>query len=352
MTGKPIPSKKKRFENIVPASEKGKVLFQSNRVTKGKWKGFTLIQSKIFICIMDELQKAIKADMSGISWNQMALFEQDSDGLFKIGVELREVCRPDQYKFIHDNAKELATIQLNFETKDKQGNKYDNIVNLFHRFEIPKVENGIKVMNIYVHKSSAEKLIEIDRNIEGRPINFTKYLKSVGLKAKNKYTYKLYMIIASWKVKGGFKIALNELKEQLGIKEEQYKNFADFKKYVLMPVQEELKDGADCWFNCASKDFMGIKKQSGKVQFLNFKIITRPDIENNNLLMNNIINMLKMHASFQDLHIDEIRPIFSETTDYAPLIQKVVELLQYVNDKGNEIINKPAYIIKSLKNEF
>lgn len=335
--------------SLIPESGNGKILYQSNRITNGKWRGFSLLQSKMFICIIDQLQKAISEDMRGNNWDQLNLFEINDDGLLKLGIPLKEICRPDQYKFIYEAAKELQTIQLEFKSPDK---RFDIVQGVFHRFDIPTLENGIKVMNIYLHRDSAEKLIKIDKNKEGRAINFTKYLKRIGIGAKNKYTFKLYMIIASWKAKGGFRISVDELKEQLGIPKEKYANYANFRTRVLLPVQEELKENGDCWFNCASKDFMAVEKQSGKVQFLNFKVITRPDVENNNLMMNNIINMLKMHASFQNLHIDEIRPIFSETTDYVPLMQKVVELLQYVSDKHNEIINKPAYIIKSLKNEF
>ena len=109
------PSTKKRNQvNILPASEKGQVLFQSNRITNGKWKGFTLIQSKIFICIMGQLQTAISANMKGENWRQLGLFEEDVEGLVTVGIPLKEICRPDQYKQIYQNAEELLSIKLYF----------------------------------------------------------------------------------------------------------------------------------------------------------------------------------------------------------------------------------------------
>lgn len=347
------PSTKKRNQvNILPASEKGQVLFQSNRITNGKWKGFTLIQSKIFICIMGQLQTAISANMKGENWRQLGLFEEDVEGLVTVGIPLKEICRPDQYKQIYQNAEELLSIKLYFDSKNSKGNKFDSISTLFHRFDIPKMENGIKIMNVYMHKDSAQRLIEIDKNLQGSPINFTKYLKNVALKAKNKYTYRLYMIIASWKVKGGFRISLKELREQLGIREDQYKNYNHFKENILIPVQEELKNEADCWFNCSTKDFEEIENQSGKVIYLNFKVITKVDKEHNDNRADYIRNILKMHAAFSDIHLDELRSIFTENSDYTAISTKVIDLLTYVNDEKNNVGNKQAYIIKSLLNFY
>ena len=129
--------KKSQQISVLPKSDKGQVLFQSNRITNGKWKGFTLIQSKIFISILSKLQKAINAGMNGYDWKQLHLFDYDDEMRLKIAIPLKEICRPDQYKNINANAAELMSIKLFFESKDK---KLEIIETLFSRFEIPKLE--------------------------------------------------------------------------------------------------------------------------------------------------------------------------------------------------------------------
>lgn len=342
-----MKTKKGKHINVLPVvgEEQAKILYQPNRITNGRWKGFTLMQSKIFISIIDKLQAAIKSNMLG---QQMELFKE-ADGLIKVSIPLKEICRPDQYKFIHQQADELSSIKLYFESRDRQG-KYNSIANLFHRFDIPKLQNGIKTMHVFMHQDSATKLIEIDKNISGNPINFTKYLKGVGLNAKNKYTYKLYMIIASWKIKGGFRIALQELKEQLGIPADRYKSYKDFRLRVLEPVQRELLEHADCWFNCAAPGFEETEKQSRKVLFLNFKVITKVEKEHKNKQEEYIRDLLTGHAGFTAIHFREIEHIFAQTTDYTELAAKVVELISYVKESANEVGHPQAYIIKSLRN--
>lgn len=342
-----------RSTPLLPSSEHGKVLFQSNRITNGKWRGLTLIQSRILILILDQLQEAINQSMHGADFSQqLRLFTENEDGLLQIGIPLKEVCRPDQYKHIHGQADELMSVKLYLKSGQGQ-DKYNTIINVFHRFDIPELENGIKIMKVYINKDSARKLIEIDRNKEGVPINYTKYLKVVGVKAKNKYTYKLYMIIASWRSKGGFRISLNELRDQLGIDEGKYKNFADFKKNVLIPVQNELKANSDCWFNCAEDGFFEEDKRTGKVMYLNFKVITKKVSERNVQLADQVRGLLRMHAGFTTEQLESILYLFADDTlDYSRLTERIVELLSYVNEPENRVKNKPAYIIKSLHNEF
>lgn len=91
------------------------------------------------------------------------------------------------------------------------------------------------------------------------------------MKATNKYTYKLYMIISSWKQKGGFKISVEELKTQLGIHPNEYQLYKEFKRRVLVPVQNDLEFRSDCWFNCAKAGFE--QRNERKVTYLNFKIM-------------------------------------------------------------------------------
>ncbi|RYX84803.1 RepB family plasmid replication initiator protein, partial [bacterium] len=113
-------------------------------------------------------------------------------------------------------------------------------------------------------------------------------------------------IISSWKKKGGFIIALSVLKEQLGVTD-QYPNYYDFKRRVLLPAYEELLEKADCWFNCKGKDF---EIRDGKtITHLSFKVITPEFAEEDSKKTAYIERILRDNYKFTDADIVSIESV-------------------------------------------
>ena len=97
---------------------------------------------------------------------------------------------------------------------------------------------------IEIAKDVASLLVAIDRNMHGKPENYTSFILQVATNAKNKYTSRIYKLISSWKKKGGFYVPINDFREwiQLGNK---YQDYKEMKRRILMPVQQELENQAD-----------------------------------------------------------------------------------------------------------
>lgn len=345
---------KKRKDTIIIPGET--VIYQSNRITNGKFKGFTLLQAKILLCLIKNLQKEIKADMAGKDWKQGTLFDEVK-GMLRVGLSLSEISRPDQYRQVYAAAEELQKISVELKSP-KEG--YIRIASLIPMLDVPKIHDkyvspklkGKAVMYVSILREVAEKLIEVEKNINGKPQFFTKYLYEVAMASRNKYTWKLYTIISSWKEKGGFTIKLNELREQLGLDSTEYPEYSDFKRRVLRPVQKELETKADCWFNCAEKSFE--VRDNKTVTRLNFKVIV-PEMEDElKSKLENIKTLLRIHLSFKDSHIRLLEDFLGSemTKDRVEAIYlKITEINGYINAKKNTldpVQNIATYALKSL----
>lgn len=345
---------KKRKDTIVIPGET--VIYQSNRITNGKFKGFTLLQAKILLCLIKNLQKEIKDDMAGKDWKQGTLFEEVK-GMLRIGLNLSEISKPYQYRDVYAAAEELQKVSVELKSPNEG---YVRIASLIPMLDVPKIDKkyvspkvkGKAIMYISVLREVAEKLIQVEKKLNGQPQFFTKYLYEVAMSSRNKYTWKLYTIISSWKEKGGFTIKLDELREQLGLDSEEYPEYSDFKRRVLKPVQKELEGKADCWFNCAEKSFE--IRDSKTVTRLNFKVIV-PETENELIVkIENIKMLLRMHMGFKDSHISRLKGVLgSETTKerVEAIYIKITEISEYITNKKNTaepVQNIATYTLKSI----
>ncbi|QES91056.1 replication initiation protein [Rhizosphaericola mali] len=338
-------TKKRKDAIVLPGTNT--ILYQPNRVTKGNFKRFSLLQMKFFVSLIKSLQGAINEEMRGNNALQMKLFDEPNSDMVKIGIHLSEIARHDQYTDLLDAIRGLMDVNIEMESGDKKRIIFTKLIT---KVDLPKKVGGKSVVFIDMYKETAKQLISFEHNMLGKPVQFTKYFFETAMKAKSKYGAKMYMILSSWKVKGGFRITMDELRAQLGLEENEYANYSDFKRYVLKPIQKDLEKKADCWFNCARKDFE--VKEGRKVVALNFKIIV-PELEEDNQEKISRINyLLKTHAGFKDTDLKLIPSLYDKTINKEEFLARVVELISYCNDGENNVGNTVAYICKSLENEF
>lgn len=345
---KKFHKKKPGTEIILPGATE---IYQPNRVTNGKYKSLSLLQSRILLSLIKELQNAILASLNGKNWLQLNLFEITDRGLIRVPIRLKEISKPNHYTEVYKATLQLS--KINIKLPSSVGKDYYCIAVLFPKVHFPIIENRCSIIYVEILPGVARKLIEIEFSSTGRPSFFTKYLYEVAMSATNKFTYKLYMLISSWKSKGGFRISLHNLKEQLGISPDQYISYREFKKRVLIPAQKDLEYKSDCWFNCNIDGFEERKNQ--KVDYLNFKIIVPAPKEVIEKRKDHLQYLLRTHFQFSDVQLKEISPaltniIDDESFDY--LLNKLQEIKEYITQRRgtkNEIISKPNYVLSILK---
>ncbi|RAI96993.1 replication initiator protein [Chitinophaga skermanii] len=334
---------------LLPGS--GTVLYQSNRVTNGRFS-FTLYQWKILAATMKALQEPIKLSMYGIDYKQLTLFNEDSK-IIRVPIPLNEITTPNHYKDVVTAAKRLQDYKLSLKNKDLTG--YQDTIVFFSKVTAPEKANidnrSVTAIYVEMYKEVAEYLINMEQNDQGSPIKYTRYLYEVIIAAKSIYSPILYQKIASWSKKGEFVITLDELRLDLGLDSETYSNYSDFKKRILLPVQKELMAHADIWYNCNAKDFT--ISQGKKVVRLRFKITKRLNPEAVKIQQEAIKELLTHHFKLMPDHMATINKLFkAENLDYNKLKERILEIFNFMVEKGSKITNPQAYVVSSIINDF
>jgi hypothetical protein len=269
-------TKKRQMTKVfISSSDLSQTIFQPNRITNAQYH-YTLIQERIFTYVIFYLQHYVKRVIKGEHVNQLEIFKDATEDVH-IAIPLDYIVpgSPAQYGKVRQSAKSMAGIVVKIPYKDKDGRKWEEhtgLMSVHTPVETSDEKKRSKHIVIVIKKQIARMLVEIDKK-EDRPVNFTSFVLGYAMSAKNKYTSRIYKYISSWKEKGlSHPIKLTDLKAMLGI-EEEYPNYADFKKRVLVPVYEELREKADCWFEIEYEHFE--QRTEGKVTSLIFQVNTQ-----------------------------------------------------------------------------
>lgn len=317
---------------------------QSNRVTNSL-RDFTPYQEKFFMCIMAVLQEAINLSFNGGIYTQLSLFN-DNDDYIKMEIPLKTICTPNNYD--HARKQILAMVQqavtVRYVNENNEGRIFSS--SLFS-VDVPEVAEWKSIVKIKMDKIVAKHLIEISKDIQGRPIQYTKYLLNTALKFKLQYSAKFYVLISSWETKGSFTYTKEELYAFLNV--EKTTAYSIFKRDTLKKVHKEIKDKSiDLFF-----EFTEIKEGKNVVA-VKFNIFNR--VEQNHQLqlkVDSIKNMLTQHFNFTQKELLEIDHIFEVSRfSYVLIIQKLDHIASYLANPDNVIHNKVKYTIKALENVY
>lgn len=338
------PVKRRKSITVIP--ELKGVIYQPNRIIHAHYH-YTLIQERIFNYVMFYLQYYITRIRNGESIQQLEIFNTLEEEI-KIVVPMQCIVpdSPSQYRDVRINAKSLASVLVKVPYKDAGGKAWHMITGLMS-VHVPEQSNKrSNSLIIAIRKSVAEMLVDIEKKPTGAPQNYTSFLFEVTMVTSNKYLPRIYKYLCSWKEREYAHINLNEFKSMLGI--QGYNSFSDFKNKILIPVQEELMQKADVWFDCTEEGFA--TRTNNQVETLHFRIITQEGISTEYKLWNNIWNLLKTHFRLSQTQCDQLRPGF-EKHKPGDITFKIMDLHQRLlgsKDIGNPI----AYVMKVLLKEF
>jgi len=345
-----LPKKPKRI--VLPQIRN--YIVQPNRVTKSRFGadvgGYTLIQHKILTAIMYYLQEPIHLAMKGHLYNQLEIFSNPD--LIKLAIPMSDIGKPRQYQEIRENIKRLASIVVAVPYISKEGKDMERITGLI-RADLEISSKRSSVMVIEIEKRVADILIKIDRDADGTPKNYTRHAYEVSQNATCKFTPTIYKLLCSWKKKGEFKISLDELRADLCLTS-MYSEYSDFKRRVLIPVMNELKEIGDCWFDCTVKSF--VEKKRNKPVMLCFKVITPELFKEMDERANYIRNMLRTNFKFQPKDIEDINHVLhNKEINQRDIIHKILFIEEQIYKKGltDDKVKSPRHFaLAALLNEF
>jgi hypothetical protein len=313
---------------------------QSNRVAYASYD-FTGMQSKVFAYIIYQLQEIINQQLkNNISVSQLSLFKEDKN--VEIKIALKEFAGANNYKSVIESIRSMSNCWIKFpETRGADGMVYEREKVLISGLSFTNDKNT-KIVVIEVDKVVAERIVDVKTG-------YTKLSCEIIMRAKNKYTPRIYQLICRWRDKSGFKIKYSELRDMLLLPEDKYKEWKDFKKRIIKDVQAELNpvDGilkSDVWFE------VEMEKQEN-AQYLNFKILTPEIMTNLNNKRDYILELLRIHFGYTENDYKPISKLLITPDLYQDVLTKLIQLKEDMAGH-KDISNAPAYVNTSLLNEF
>ncbi len=305
---------------------------------------FKTLQIRVLISLVEKLQGGIEDSLKKVPFQQMALFEDyfkssNKPKSFSFTIAYKDLgIEPNQYGELKEALKKLASIQVELDTKDPiSGADSWSVTGLFKPY-IPKVKHS-KTFTIEMEENVLKTFLNIDKG-------FTKFIKEIAFSSQSKYTVRMYMLISSWKDRGGFSITIDKFRHwlQLG---EKYVEYKDVYKRIIRPVYEELFEKADCWFEVAEIYRPG----EAKPYKLNFKVVksalSNQEKELLETQIKNLSGIMFQHLKMQDKHISQIIPLIN-LSNYMTAINKVSYLASKVKAEWKEITDIPAYCTVAL----
>ncbi|MCY6356197.1 replication initiation protein [Clostridium sp. ZS2-4] len=212
-------------------------------------------------------------------------------------------------------------------------------------FTIKKEKSTLQISWLSsVEYIEGEGIVELEFSPKLKPYllqlknRFTSYeLKDI-LQLKSSYSFRIYELLKQYEKIGSRTFNVEELKDILGIDENTYPLYADFKRRVIIQSQKEINKKTDIHFEIEQI------KTGRKVTELKFIIKTNP-------------NILKDDAKY----IEEIKNIFDEdiTTVNAEKIYRaanknmdIIKEKYLLLQQQKDIKNVVGWIMKAIKEDY
>ena len=299
---------------------------------------------RVLISLIEKIQDSIEQSIKKVPLQQLSLFQDNKmNDRILVSIPTKDFgVSPDSYPELRKALLQLATIPIELDTKDPITGAESWYVSGLFKAYIPK-ERHRRSITIEMDENVAEALVNVEKG-------FTKYIKEIAFQTQSKYTVRIYMLISSWKDKGGFSITLERFRKWLKL-ENKYPKYKDLYKRVIKTVYEDLFEKANCWFEVSEV----YKEGETEPYKLNFKVIraalTIQEEEYLKRQTNNFIVVVSRHLHMEDKHIRQITPLLN-IYNINSAIDKVIVLADYIKEHWKEITSIPDYCTKALISEL
>ncbi|MDR0232997.1 MAG: replication initiation protein [Dysgonamonadaceae bacterium] len=318
-------------------------LKQSNMITTMQ-ADYSITHQRILITLIDKLQPHINGIINGYrQYEKLDLFEDfERDTHIRIKIPIKDFGIPTgSYGKFREALLNIASIPVEFDTTDPEtGREMWGFSGFFSAYMHKEKYN--REVHIVIQKDIAKKVVFA---LTG----YTQYYKEIALSSSNKYTPRIYMLISSWKSKGGFSIKYEKFRKLLGVGD-KYQDYWSFYKRAIRPVYEELFEKADVWFEVAE---IYDQESDKNPSLLSFKVVrgimTAKEQEQLKIQSKNLYEMWIRHLHLKNEQAEDVLR-FLTIENYSEITNKTIELHQYLNEHRKDISNPSNYFFKALMN--
>ena len=196
----------------------------------------------------------------------------------------------------------------------------------------------------------SEKLIPYLLQLKER---FTRYELENILYLKNKHSIRVYELLKQYEKIGKREIELLDLRNCLGIAEDEYLRFSNFENRVLRTTKEEINKHTDLVINYEKI------KTGRRITSILFKIESRDQEKEIYIdFLNEFYNIKEMKSKMglgeENFSTEQIMCIYEKAVEKAG--NEDIDLFEYVRLNYNHIKpkarNKYSYLLKALENDY
>lgn len=212
----------------------------------------SLAQNNVIISIATQLQSRIKdyLDNRGKpTERQLSLFadEEFNDNMIQVDIAMSDLCKHAcDYNDVEKAAHEMSSILIPVLREDKNGQVYESTAQLM-RCWVPKSANS--------RRRTGRVIVEMEKCVADSILTmregFVKHIQNIADICSCRRTPHLYMYLSKWfNMRETYEIDYKELRLLLGVDilgedqktiiKSQYKDYKDFCKRILKPIQLEL----------------------------------------------------------------------------------------------------------------
>lgn len=211
-------------------------IVKSNPIINSKYE-ISAVQAKIYLLMISKL------DVSKPNFEPLNFSVKDFERLY--GTDTKAI-----YKLISTEAVKLMSKRISYED------------------EHIRIDTVLLASCIY-HKREGRVTFELPRALQPFLLqlkqNFTTYNLENILRLESVYSIRFFEFCKEYEGLGKFSFLVEDLKDTFGIAD-RYKNYFDFKKYVVLQAEKELKENCELFFDFTEE------KQGKKVIKLHFRI--------------------------------------------------------------------------------
>ena len=301
---------------------------------------YSMMQLKIIILIIERMQSDIS---KAINHQELDLFGGQNKNSITVDIDYKSLgIESNKYGYVRKLATQMVSTPVTFDVENPEtGERGWLCTGFISSVYIPSKYS--RSFSVEIRKEVVDILLKVDKG-------FTQFIKEIAFNASSKYTIKMYLLISSWRTKGGFSIDMGKFRKWL-LLEDKYKDYKDLYKRVIRPVYEELFEHSNCWFEVAEV----YRPTDSQPYKLNFKVVRQPlsqkDKEMLELKKKNIATMCERHLGMSRKQIDDILSIV-DLSNVDRATNKIVDLGQYLQKHIGDINDVSEYCYKSLKREI
>ena len=324
-------------------SARDSVIIQVNGVTN-VIADFKISQMKVLMVIIKALQEPLKCRLNSARLGSDA-YEKALPPVAWSSLEMtRELVIPvKEFGFGANNTWYLART---LEDLRQVSCRFPEVREVHGRMKVRYIFSGLITHYVMEPYTGVVKLYMLDAMI-GRLLlveeGYGRYSLTQAMSFRNKYTVRLYWLIASWANRGGFCISLDSMRRLLSL-EGVHIRLDNFYSAVLNKARDEMKEQSVMYFEYR-------RLRSGDSEMICFKVKRHYTPEDLEKLRHTARDYMFNFCTSLGLSEPAVLPLLQEVEpeDLPVFCEKLGEVKTYIIQHRDEIVNPEGYVITTVR---